>query len=200
MTLPELDRFVDLARSWIANGAGHDEVLARLRQRGAGKIECMRVVAVAAGMSLGKAKVLVHQSPVWDDRRASDEAFQEWLFHGMFVLAVLGESEITAPAEDVARCEEHRRRATAQLADVAASLPDGALDRYRELMDRGLLGRAFAVLVAVVREQGADRWPELAVVAGTLLLDDGADTGGDDEDWARAAFEVRGRLSGDAPQ
>ncbi|WP_330271362.1 hypothetical protein OG205_30125 [Lentzea sp. NBC_00516] len=187
---------MDLVRSRLADGTGHDRVLALLRQHGAHKVASMRIMADATGMGLGKAKVLVHLSPVWDDRRASDEAFHEWLFRGMFVLAVLGEAEINAPAEDVAECEERRQRAEPQLRDVAAGLPEDALPRFHELMAEGLLGRAFAELVAVVREQGAQCWAELAAVADTLLLTDEEEPAGESEgreDWAFAAFEVHRR-------
>ncbi|WP_394614196.1 hypothetical protein JNUCC0626_30590 [Lentzea sp. JNUCC 0626] len=192
----EYDRLLDLARSRHADGAGHDEVLALLRQQGAHKIQSMRVIAEATGMGLGKAKLVVHQSPVWDDRRASDEAFQEWLWHSIFVLAVLGEADVGEPEEWVIECAERRQRAGIQLRDLAAGLPTDALVRFHELMDRGQGGKAFAELVAVVREQGVDRWAGLAEVADTLLLTDEGDPSGESEgreDWAFAAHEVHER-------
>lgn len=79
-------------------------------------MKSMKVLRDATGLSLGEVKRLVHESPVWDDRRAGDEAVQESFLRAMFVLCVLGEADITAPAED-----------------VAAGLPAEALHRYHEL-------------------------------------------------------------------
>jgi hypothetical protein len=174
----------------------YDEVLARLRHRGVGKHESMRIMREATGLELGEVQRLVHESPVWSDRKAGDEAAQDWFFRSMFVVAVLGEAEVTAPAEDVAECDERQQRAGIGLRDLASSLPDVALHRFHELMAEGLLGKAFAELVAVVREQGAQCWAELAAVADTLLLTDEGEPAGESEgreDWAFAAFEVHRR-------
>ena len=48
-----------------------------MRARGAEKVECIRTFTKVSDISLGEAKRIVHFSPVWDDRRASDDAFHE---------------------------------------------------------------------------------------------------------------------------
>ncbi|RAS70689.1 hypothetical protein C8D87_101990 [Lentzea atacamensis] len=120
-----------------------------LRQRGLRKIDCIRVVQVAIGLSHGEAKRLVHHSPVWADRREADEAVEEMFWRALFISALVGEAEVTAPAEDVAECHERQQRARTQLHQAAAGLPDELLTRYRESMAENLHGRAFAAPVAV---------------------------------------------------
>ncbi|SMD22677.1 hypothetical protein [Lentzea albidocapillata] len=177
----------------------YDEVLARLRHQGVPKRESMRIMREATGLEFGEVQRLVHESPVWSDRKAGDEAAQEWFFRSMFVLAVLGEADVTAPAEDVAECHDRRQRASTQLQHASSGLPDEALDRYRELMADGLLGRAFAELVAVARPLGVeDRcWQDLGAAADTLLLNEDAGDEAppsDTEDFVLAAYDVRTRL------
>lgn len=51
-----------------------------LRDSGYGKIDSMKVLKAVAGVDLGKAKELVHLSPVWVDHRERDDAFHDALF------------------------------------------------------------------------------------------------------------------------
>ncbi|MEV4313525.1 hypothetical protein [Actinocrispum sp. NPDC049592] len=189
-------RFAELVRAELASGAGFDDVLGLLRQRGLRKGESMMVMAAAMDPKPTALKSMVHLSPVWADHREGDEAAEEMLFRALFVMCVMGEGEISAPAEDAAECEERRQRARTQLRDVAAGLPDETLNRYHELMAKGLLGQAFAALVAVGHQHGADDvvWCALAEVAETLCLnellgDDEPVAGADDS--VRAAYIVR---------
>lgn len=191
-----LDQVVKLARSQLASGAGHDEVLDLLRQRGLHKVDCIRVIHVAMGLSHGEAKRLVHHSPVWADRREVDEAVEETVWRALFISALVGEGQITAPADEMAEFHERQEQARTQLDRVAAGLPDEALTRYRESMAENLLGQAFAALVAAGQQHGATDqcWHALAEVAETLCLDELL---GDDEptsdadDYVQAAYAVR---------
>ncbi|PWK81112.1 hypothetical protein C8D88_11921 [Lentzea atacamensis] len=167
-----------------------------LRQRGLRKIDCIRVVQAAIGLSHGEAKRLVHHSPVWADRREADEAVEEMFWRALFISALVGEAEVTAPAEDVTECHERQQRARTQLHQAAAGLPDELLTRYRESMAENLLGRAFAALVAVGQQHGATEqcWHALAAVAETLCLNEllGEDEpGADAGDFLQAAYAVR---------
>lgn len=135
---------------------------------------------------------------MWTDRREGDEAAEEMFWRALFIIALVGEGQLTAPAEEVAECHERQQRARTQLHQVAAGMPDEALTRYRESMAENLLGRAFAALVAAGRQHGAtdQYWHALAAVAETLCLNELL---GDDEpgvaadDYVRAAYAVRQR-------
>ncbi len=81
---PALDQFVELARTRLAAGATHDELLGELRRDGLEKIDCIRVVHAAAGASFGDAKLLVHHSPVWADRREGDEYLEDSFWRATF--------------------------------------------------------------------------------------------------------------------
>lgn len=148
--------------------AEFDQVLAQLKARGLSKMQSMRAVHETLGLSLGEAKLAVHRSPVWNDRRAGDEAFEEELVRGLFALAVQGEAQINAPAEDVAECRDRQQRATTLMREVAAGMPADVLDRYRGLLADGLLGQAFEELA--LRDRGGRHRAQLAAVADALLL------------------------------
>ncbi|MGV9295025.1 hypothetical protein [Amycolatopsis sp. NPDC003676] len=63
----------DDARRLLGQGIELDEVIAELRRIGCPKIGCMDVLSRIAGVSLGEAKLLVHNSPAWDDVKKPDE-------------------------------------------------------------------------------------------------------------------------------
>ena len=70
---------LDACQRMIEDGATSDDVLAFLRERGRAKLESIAVVSNLPGMDLRSAKPLVHNSPVWADRRETDEAFHDQL-------------------------------------------------------------------------------------------------------------------------
>ncbi|MEV6243912.1 hypothetical protein [Lentzea sp. NPDC051838] len=174
-----------------------DEMLADLRQRGLSKIASINALR-EAGFGLGEAKRIVHESPVWADRRAGDDASQEWFLRSMFVLAVLGEADVVGgDGVEMAECHDRRQCGRSHLLAAAIGLPGEALHQFRELMDEGLLGRAFTELVAAARNHDArgSCWQGLAAAAGQLLLfeDLPEDEPADRQDWVWAAWEVRRR-------
>ncbi|HEY5331849.1 MAG TPA: hypothetical protein VIJ79_18360 [Acidobacteriaceae bacterium] len=61
-------------------GVTVEEMIARMRERGLPKISSIAVLAAVTKVGLGRAKELVHFSPVWEDRRASDDAFHDSLY------------------------------------------------------------------------------------------------------------------------
>jgi hypothetical protein len=74
---------VDACRRLMEHGAGVDDLLRLLRDRGLGKGPSIPVMARLPGMDLKRAKELVHLSPVWADRRAADHAFHDQLERAM---------------------------------------------------------------------------------------------------------------------
>ena len=54
-----------------------EEELLRLRQSGCSIIDSIKVIRDATGAGLGNAKVLVHNSATWRDRRAANEALHD---------------------------------------------------------------------------------------------------------------------------
>jgi hypothetical protein len=62
-----------------ALGASVDELVAWLRGYGCSKIECMYILVRSLGLQLEEAKRIVHFSPVWEDRRASDDELHDAL-------------------------------------------------------------------------------------------------------------------------
>jgi len=60
-----------------ARGEGVDAMIARMKQDGLPKVQSIRLLSDVAHIRLGEAKKKVHFSPVWEDRRESDDAFHE---------------------------------------------------------------------------------------------------------------------------
>ncbi len=75
MELPEALRVQVV--SMAEQGASHEALVSRMRSAGLQKPQSIRLLSIATNISLGEAKRIVHFSPVWDDRRASDDAFHE---------------------------------------------------------------------------------------------------------------------------
>lgn len=191
-----LDWFVELARSRLAAGLTHDDLLGELRRHGLEKIDCIRVVHTATGASLGDAKLLVHHSPVWADRREGDEYLEDSFWRATFILCVVGNGRVNEPGEWAAECLERQQRAAGQLQEVAKALPEVALTGYHRCMDGKQLGKAFAALVVAGRRYRLPHhyWRQMASVAETLclneLLDDVEPTV-DETDFVYAAHVVR---------
>ena len=59
----------------IHSGADHEIVLGFLRERGFNKLDSIKALIGATGMSLGDAKSIVHHSRAWQDSFARDEEF-----------------------------------------------------------------------------------------------------------------------------
>ncbi len=66
----------EVDRLW-ASASDQETFLRLLREHGATKIECIRTLRNVAHIGLGEAKEIVHFSPTWADRRASDDAFHD---------------------------------------------------------------------------------------------------------------------------
>ena len=54
-----------------------EEELLRLRQSGCSILDSIKLIRAATGVGLGSAKVLVHSSATWRDRRAANEALHD---------------------------------------------------------------------------------------------------------------------------
>lgn len=60
-------------------GGGAEELLGAMRQHGCSKIESIKMLMKVLGLPLGEAKLVVHNSRVWQDRKEVDDEFQESL-------------------------------------------------------------------------------------------------------------------------
>jgi len=78
MTTDEIARHAgevfETAGSW-------DEALKVLRADGHSKVEAVRATVDVLGQSLADAKVTVHNSAAWADRRLADDDFHDGLEH-----------------------------------------------------------------------------------------------------------------------
>jgi hypothetical protein len=65
-----------------AYDAGEDlgEIVRSLRARGCNIIDCIKIVRAISGWSLKDAKLFVHYSDAWSDRRAANDALHDRLF------------------------------------------------------------------------------------------------------------------------
>jgi hypothetical protein len=61
----------------LARGGSLEEVVAFLRREGLSKVETLQVLTDVAGISLGRAKEIVHLSPVWRDAYEADESLHD---------------------------------------------------------------------------------------------------------------------------
>jgi 3-deoxy-D-manno-octulosonic-acid transferase len=68
------------ARQLKDEGAGTDAVLRFLREKGCGKIDCVKILRSIYGLGLAQAKNIVDSSDVWKDRLGLDSAVHEALF------------------------------------------------------------------------------------------------------------------------
>lgn len=83
------------------HGGGDLEVLLyELRKRGADKIDSIKVLKSAMGLSMPQAKSLVDRSDTWSDRYAQDQAFHQ--------MAREAASKLSVESDDVElSIEEH---------------------------------------------------------------------------------------------
>jgi ribosomal protein L7/L12 len=64
----------------LRSGSSEEQVVAHLRQIGLDKIDSIKALRAATGMSLGEAKEKVHLSAAWADCREADDALHEAMF------------------------------------------------------------------------------------------------------------------------
>jgi ribosomal protein L7/L12 len=64
----------------LQTGTSEEQVIAHLRQLGLDKIDSIKALRTAMGISLGKAKEKVHLSKAWADCREADDALHEAMF------------------------------------------------------------------------------------------------------------------------
>lgn len=64
------------ARDLLDETGSWEATLRLLRDEGFTKVDAVRATVEVLGTPLDEAKVLVHESPAWADRRQQDEAFQ----------------------------------------------------------------------------------------------------------------------------
>lgn len=192
----DLPRIAGLACSLLAEGADHEEVIARLRREGASKGVTVYAIQQAQGLSHGDAKRLVHHSDTWADRRQADEETEGQFFRALFIMCVLGEGTVEGPAADIAEWQDRQDRARRLLIEVAGLVPGGSRRSFEECMAANLLGQAFTKLVDAVEHAGAgDRERALlAEAARALCLDEllGDSEPPTDDRLLRAARRVMG--------
>jgi hypothetical protein len=61
----------------LSKGADVESVLRVLRDNGFSKVHSIKALVDLGRASLADAKSIVHSSGAWEDRRESDEAFQQ---------------------------------------------------------------------------------------------------------------------------
>jgi ribosomal protein L7/L12 len=61
----------------LQTGGDLEEVLFELRKQGADKIDSIKVLKSAMGITMGQAKSLVDRSDTWSDRFVQDQAFHQ---------------------------------------------------------------------------------------------------------------------------
>ena len=76
------------AKKLVNSGASHEIVLGFLRERGFDKLDSIKALISATGMSLKDAKNIVHQSRAWQDTFAKDEAFHASLLNAVQALGL----------------------------------------------------------------------------------------------------------------
>lgn len=69
--------FFARARTMKLNKRTREEILGKLREDGANKLESMRVISSLEDVDLGEAKKIVHFSVTWKDVKQSDEQLME---------------------------------------------------------------------------------------------------------------------------
>jgi ribosomal protein L7/L12 len=76
------------AEKLINSGADNEIVLGFLRERGFNKLDSIKALIGATGMSLGDAKNIVHHSRAWQDSFARDEEFHASLLKAVQTLGL----------------------------------------------------------------------------------------------------------------
>jgi len=83
----DIDAALGEAARLLNSSSDYDLFLAFLRKRSFGKLESIKALISATGMSLGEAKQTVHNSRIWQDRFTGDEKFQASLAEALDRLA-----------------------------------------------------------------------------------------------------------------
>ena len=73
-------QIIEFARQLLVSGRSVDYVVDYLRIQGCSKAESIFVIAKIVPLPLSEAKLLVHESRTWRDRKQDDESFQEGFF------------------------------------------------------------------------------------------------------------------------
>jgi ribosomal protein L7/L12 len=66
-------------RRLVAEPDAIEEELLQLRRSGCSIVDSIKVIRDATGIGLGNAKIVVHNSQTWQDRRAAHETFHDEL-------------------------------------------------------------------------------------------------------------------------
>jgi ribosomal protein L7/L12 len=80
------------AKRLINSGANHEIVLGFLRERGFNKLDSIKALVNATGMSLNNAKGIVHHGRAWQDTFSRDEEFHASLLKAVQALDLDGQS------------------------------------------------------------------------------------------------------------
>jgi hypothetical protein len=75
MTIPVSIR--EEVRAMAHRGVSTEVMISYMRESGLAKPHSIRLLSEAAHLSLADAKKQIHYSPVWKDRRESDEIFHD---------------------------------------------------------------------------------------------------------------------------
>ena len=70
----DFDEALANAQNRIRRGSGLEPVLFELREKGADKIDSIKIVRSVMNVSMGQAKSMVDRSEAWSDRYADDRA------------------------------------------------------------------------------------------------------------------------------
>jgi ribosomal protein L7/L12 len=73
----ELKRNLDRACDQLRAGLSLEALLCELRQKGADKIDSIKIVKAAMSLTMAQSKSLVDRSDTWSDRYADDQDFHE---------------------------------------------------------------------------------------------------------------------------
>jgi ribosomal protein L7/L12 len=75
LTSEEFDSTLDRARERLRAGLGLETLLCELRQKGADKVDSIKIVKAAMNVTMAQSKSLVDRSETWSDRYADDHEF-----------------------------------------------------------------------------------------------------------------------------
>ena len=73
--------FIAECKHRYERGEDFESLIRYLRVSGCSKIESIATIAKGCCVGLGRAKELVHLSPIWQDRRDSDDQFHATVAH-----------------------------------------------------------------------------------------------------------------------
>jgi hypothetical protein len=71
------DEMISESKSRLEKGENIDDLIKDLKSRGYSKIDTIAVIASACNIGSGRAKEIVHFSPVWAGQRPTDEQFHQ---------------------------------------------------------------------------------------------------------------------------